>query len=493
MTDPLRTVRTSRLLAWASALLMTTTLAGCDLAPHYEVPLTKVPVTFREAAYFQTAAPADQVQRDAWWELFGDPILNDLESQVDAANPDLATAFAAYQRAKAFAAQARSGSYPQLNLGGFATTNQQSQQRPLRGSSQPNEYLNNAITGQVHYEIDLWDRVENSIKTGRRAAQASAADLESVRLSLHAELASLYVSLRGLDAQAEVLENAVRAYEKALQLTKSRFAGNISAGMDVSRAETQLEAARATLTDIAARRALEEHAIATLVGKMPADLVIPPGAWQLKIPEISPGLPSTLLERRPDVASAERQMAAANSAIGVARAAFFPTISIDGLLGFQSTHFNLLSLPNDFWAIGPGFILPLLDGGLRDATEAAAVAQYQLALGRYRSTVLSAFQEVEDNLSQIRLLAQEAQQVDAAVASAQRTVAMTTSLYKDGAINFLEVVVAQTAELLSERDAASIRTRRLAASVGLVRAIGGGWDRKSLPDKKAIDQLDSKT
>jgi NodT family efflux transporter outer membrane factor (OMF) lipoprotein len=473
--------RCPRRYACWGVLLLTTALSGCDLAPHYQVPLTQVPVNYKEAAVWQKGYPADQVRRGSWWQLFGDPTLNGLEAQVDGANPDLATAYAAFQRAAAFAAEARSGAYPQLSIGGEINSDRQSNRRPTRRPGQPNQYMSNEIDAQAHYEVDLWDRVANSIKAGRQAAQASAADLEATRLSLHAELASDYVMLRGLDAQSGVLTHAVQAFTQALQLTQARFSGDISSEMDVSRAQAQLDGAKAALIDIAASRALEEHAVAALVGKVPAQLTIAPAAWQLVAPSLSPGLPSTLLERRPDVASAERQMAAANSTIGVARAAFYPTLSLDMLYGLQDSGFGLFSLPNELWAVGPGLAMPLFEGGLRDAQEAAAIAAYKEAVGQYRATVLGAFQEVEDDLSQIRLLTGELREEDAAVTAARHTVTMTMNLYRDGATSFLDVVVAQTAELQAEQKAADLRARREEASVGLVRAIGGGWSRADLP------------
>ena len=337
----------------------------------------------------------------------------------------------------------------------------------------------------------MWERAANAIRSGRAAAQASAADLETIRLSLHAELASDYVELRGYDAQARVLESAAAAYRRAVQITRNRFAGKIASGIDVARAETQLGNAEAAIIDTAAKRALVEHAIAVLVGRQPAMFSLPQTRWTLGLPEVSPGLPSTLLERRADVASAERQMAAANYTIGVTRAAFYPNFSLSILYGLQDTGFQLFSLPNDFWAIGPGVALPVFEGGLRDAELAVALAQYRQAEARYRETVLAAFQNVEDELSQLRLLAQETQAQDAAVRAAQRTEAMTTTLYKDGATNFLDVVIAQTAELQSEQAATDLRTRRVLADVALVRALGGGWDVRDLPsfrgDKVAGD------
>jgi NodT family efflux transporter outer membrane factor (OMF) lipoprotein len=461
-------------------------LSGCDLAPTYHLPVMHVGVSYKEAGLWQVAMPADTMKRAAWWKALGDPTLDGLESQVEAANPDLAASLAAFEQARAFAAEAQSGIYPTLSFGGDFTTNRQSNRRPLRGAGQPNQYLANTIDVQASYEIDVWDRIANAIKAGRAAAQASAADLAFAKLSLHAEMAEDYVTLRGFDAQADVLGNAVSSYRQALAVTQARYAGKIASGIDVSRAQTQLADAQAALTDVAASRALIEHAIAALIGKMPAELTILPAAWQLCDVAISIGLPSTLLERRPDIASAERLVAAANATIGETRAAFYPTISLNMLYGLQDTGFNLFSLPNDMWAFGPGLALPLFEGGLRDAEEGAAIAAYQRSVADYRSTVLAAFQQVEDALSQRRLLAGEAGLEAEAVAAARRTVTMTTNLYKDGATSFLDVVVAQTEELKAEQTASSLRTRRLQASVALVRALGGGWTKQDMPALKPL-------
>jgi NodT family efflux transporter outer membrane factor (OMF) lipoprotein len=445
-----------------------------------------VPVAFKEAGVLRPAVPSDAMPRGAWWKIFGDPTLDGLEQQVDGGNPDLAAALAAFQQARAIAAEALSGIYPNLAVGGNITTNRQSARRPLRSPRQPNQYLDNTIDIQAHYEIDFWDRIANAIRAGRAAAQASEADLEFARLSLHAELASDYATLRGFDAQERVLQNAAQAYGRALEITQARFTGKIAPRIDVTRAQTQLDSAQAALTDVVSRRALVEHAIAVLIGKAPAELTIPSGRWALQEAEAPAGLPSTLLERRPDIASAERLVFSANATIGETRAAFYPTISLNLLYGLQDTGFNLFSLPNDMWAVGPGLVLPLFEGGLRDAEEAAAIAAYHQAVAQYRGTVLSAFQEVEDALSQLRLLATERKQEADAVAAAQQTVTMTTNLYKDGATSFLEVIVAQTAELQAEQTDVDLRTRRMQSCIDLIRALGGGWDRRDLPSLKPL-------
>ena len=472
----------SKKQACLAALLV---LSGCDLAPAYHVPLIATPVSYKEASSFERAHPRDGAARGAWWDMFGDPALDALEAQLDQANPSLAASYAALTQSRAIAAEAQSGLFPTLSLGAHINTDRQSDKRPTRGIGQPNQYMDNAIDARAQYEVDLWDRVANTIKAGRDAAQASAADLQTVRLSLHAALAADYIALRGLDAQAQVLAHATDAYRQAVHLTENRFAGKIASGLDVSRAESQLGNAQSAQTDIALQREEMEHAIAVLVGKLPSQLSIAPTGWSLATPQIASGLPSELLERRPDVASAERQMAAANAEIGVARAAFYPTLSLDLLYGLQDTGFNLFSLPNDFWAVGPGLVMPLFEGGLRRAEEAASVAVYRQTAAHYRETVLDAFQQVEDALAQRRFLAKEAAQEDSALQAARRTLEMDNTLYRDGATNFLDVVVAQAEELRSEQAYVDLRTRQRQADLSLIRALGGGWRRRDLPNFKA--------
>ena len=459
--------------------------ARCDLAPKYQVPLVSVPVDYKEAGRWQQAQPADTLARGAWWRMYGDPTLSSLEDRVDSGSPDLAAGLAVANQARAISQEAEAGLYPYLNVGGRINENRQSNRRPFRGRGQPNQSLDNAVTAQATYEVDLWDRVANSIKSGKAAAQASAADLETLRLSLHAELASDYVTMRGLDVETSLLQQTVTAYGSALQLVQNRLAGKIGSELDVTRAQTQLSFAQAQEADLVSRRTLLEHAIAVLVGLPPADLTIAPGLVDLHVPPVAVGLPSTLLQRRPDIAATERIMAAANATIGVARAAFYPTLSLDVLYGLEDTGFNVFSLPNDLWAIGPGLVMPVFQGGLRRAQEAAAVAGYQLAVANYKQTVLVAFQQVEDELSLLRLLGQEERSENAAVAAARRTTALSLTLFTDGAISYLEVVTAQEAELQAQQTAIELHTRRMQASVGLVRALGGGWRTSDLPDMKS--------
>ncbi len=451
-------------------------LAGCSLAPPYQRPTVAVADAYQEAGPWQTAVPGDAVERGDWWHDYADATLDRLEEQVDTANPDLAAAADRYAQAQAYIAEARSGLFPQLGAGALATRNRQSDNRPLRSSTQPDEYKDNLAGAQLDYELDLWGRVRNLVAANQAKAQASAADLASVRLSLHAELADDYITLRGLDAQAKLLADTVNAYAEALTLTGNRFRGGIAAESDVTHAQTQFDTARAQATDVSARRALYEHAIASLTGTSASQFTLAPAIVDLPLPNIPVGVPSTLLERRPDVASAERAAAAANAEIGIARAAFFPTITLTATGGYENTGgAGWLTAPNSFWSIGPHALLSLFDAGLREAEVARARAVFDEASNHYRATVLTAFQQVEDNLALLHLLGDEAVDEDAAAKAATRTLDLALDRYRNGAVNYLEVVEAQTEALQAQRTALDLRERRLQASVGLIRALGGGW------------------
>jgi NodT family efflux transporter outer membrane factor (OMF) lipoprotein len=466
-------------------------LAGCNLAPSYQKPATPTPAGYKEAENWQPARPADTIPKGAWWTIYGDHELDDLEAEVDTGNPTLAEASAAYDRARSLAAEARAGMFPSVQLGGNLSNDKESAKRPLRGTQRPTYYGANTIDGQASYEIDLWGRVRDEVAAGRAAAQAGAADLETVRLMLHAEVADNYMALRGLDEEAKLLADTVAAYQQAYELTSDLYAGKIASDIDVTRAETQLHDAEAQVSDIAARRALHEHAIATLIGKPPASLNIAPAVVKIDVPNIPTGLPSTLLERRPDIAAAERQVAASNQLIGVAKAAFYPTITLGAEAGMQATNLGLLDLPNDFWSIGPSLSLPIFEGGLLRAKLGAAKAAFEEASERYRSTVLNAFQEIEDSLALLHWLEKEGQEQQAAARSAQQTLDMSMSLYKNGADSYLDVVTAQTSALVAERAVLALQTRRVQASIQLIRALGGGWSTDQLPDIKAAANLTS--
>ena len=462
-------------------------LVGCDFAPAYAPPVIAIPAAYKEAGPWHYAEPADDVPRGPWWEAYGDLQLNALEEQVNISNITLVAEVAIYDQARAYALEAESGLYPSIGTGGSLTTNKQSMHRPLRPARHESNYFgNNTLDAQANFEIDVWGRIRDFANAGKNIAQATAADLETLRLSLHAELASDYVALRGLDQDIKLLSDTVVAYQKALTLVQNRFSGDIASGVDVAQAETQLSSAKALVSDYQSRRSLLEHAIAVLIGQMPANFSIAESAAPLALPGTPSVVPSTLLQRRPDIASAERRTAASNQLIGVAEAAFYPRFSLSALGGFQDTALNLLSLPNSFWAVGPAFALPLFEGGLRHAELAGAKAAFEQSSAEYRQTVLEAFQEVEDNLALLHWLAQSSKDQDAAAVAADRSVTLALTLYRDGAENYLQVVIAQTEALSAERAALSYHTRLLQASVGLVKALGGGWDVAELPPMKAF-------
>jgi NodT family efflux transporter outer membrane factor (OMF) lipoprotein len=464
------------------ALAANVMVGGCSFAPRYQLSPTPAPVAFKEQGPWTTATPAEQLRRGAWWTLYDDPELDALESRIETSNPTLAESVARFDQSNAFAREAQAGLLPTVSANASATRNRQSNDRPLRSASQPSYYAADTIQGTAAYELDLWGRLRNLAAAARAQTQASAADEEMVRLSLEAELADDYVRLRGLDAQAALLRQTVDDYARANQLTNIRHAGGVASGVDVGRSTTQLEAARAQVNDVAAQRALYEHAIASLVGQTPSSLSIPARSATLALPNVPAGLPSTLVQRRPDVAAAERDAAAANFQIGVAKAAFFPDISLQALGGFQNTGgADLIGAPDSFWTLGPALSQTIFDGGLRRARLAASRAAFTEASQAYRAVVLRAFQEVEDNLALLNHLAAESADEDAAVVAARRTEALTLIRYRDGAVNYLEVVIAQNAALDAERSAIALRTRRLQASVALIRALGGGWDVNLLP------------
>lgn len=464
------------------------TISGCSLAPTYHVPVTPMPPSaYKELGDWQPANPSDQLVRGQWWQRYHDSTLNNLESRLNQSNPDLAAALARYDNARAYVAQAEAGQYPTINAEVNSLRNRQSDHRPLRGSNQPNVYDANTAGVEVDYELDFWGRVRNQVIAGKANAQASAADLESMQLSLQAELANSYFKIRGLDAQEKLVSDTVAAYQRALDLTQTRHNGGVASGLDVSRAQTQYQTTRALLTDIAAQRALYEHAIGSLVGESASTFTLAPMVMNFTLPNIPVGLPSTLLQRRPDIAAAERRAAAANAEIGVARAAYYPNLTLTALGGYQNTgQTGWLSAPNTFWSIGPSALLTLFDAGRHKAEVAEARAHLDEAGANYRSIVLKGFQQVEDNLSLLNLLKQESDNENAAVNAANRTLNLAMIRYREGIINYLDVVTAQAAVLQAQRTELDISTRQLEASVGLIRALGGGWSTSDLSKDKPL-------
>ncbi|AFN56411.1 NodT family efflux transporter outer membrane factor (OMF) lipoprotein [Zymomonas mobilis] len=463
--------------------LMTTVIwgglvSGCSFAPDYHKPTAKdikdMPVAYKEGGAWTSAQPADEAPRGAWWKIFDDTHLNDLEDRIEKNSPQLAEALARYQRSQAYVKEVRSGLFPSISVNSSI-----SRQRVFRnpGSTYSPYIYNPSIAGGgISYEADIWGRIRNMVKAGKAMAEASAADMGSIRLSLQAELADNYMQLRGLDAQAALYRETVAAYMRALQLTVARHDGGAVSGVDVERARMQLSATRSELSQVMAHRALLEHAIAVLIGEQPSNFSIEPVDMINTPPVIPVSAPSQLLERRPDIASAERQMAAANAAIGSAIAAFFPTISLSANGGSDSAASSLLSAPSGFWALGPAMgVLPLFQGGRRRARVKEARADFDATAASYRDTVLKAFQEVEDQMALANWLANAHADQEFAVTAAKRANNLATIRYKEGAANYLEVVIAQTAELQNRRQALIIQTQRLQAGVGLIRAFGGGW------------------
>jgi NodT family efflux transporter outer membrane factor (OMF) lipoprotein len=468
----------------ALSAMLCATLGACSLAPPLKVPEVPVAASYREGAPWSQAQPADELPRGAWWTLYGDEQLNALQQRLIANSPDLAAALARYNQAKAISDESRSGLFP--SLAGIANVqrDRQSELAPLRvlGPNSPNQYGSATIGLQANYEFDLWGRIRNQVNSSSFSAQAAQADLESARLSLQAQLADSYIALRGLEREAVLLADTVAAYARAVELTTKRRGAGIASGLDVARAQTQLESARSLAEQTLAQRALIEHAIAALVGESASSFTIEPRLAGIVLPQIPAGVPSTLLQRRPDIAAAQRRIAAANANIGVARAAFFPAVTLSALAGFQSSNIaNFISAPNIFWATGPSLFLTLFDAGKRDAEVARTRAVLDETGAQYRGVVLGAFQQVEDNLALLDKYRAAAESERAAVAAAQKSLDFATARYRQGAVNYLEVVTSQTATLQTQREALDLDTRQRRASVQLIRALGGGWSASAQP------------
>jgi NodT family efflux transporter outer membrane factor (OMF) lipoprotein len=456
-------------------------LAACSLAPHYQRPDTATaPAEYQESKGWKLATPSDTEARGPWWSVFQEATLNTLESQVTEANQDLKAAYARLQKARAQTRIARADQLPSATADASVNRTKASVNSPTYDSRDPAEYTDSIAGVTLSYEIDLFGRVRNTIADARATEQATAGDVATLDLDLRADLAEDYFALRGLDAQQELLDHTVADYQRALGLTEALYRGGMAANTDVLQARAQLESARTAAEDSILRRTQFEHAIATLVGQQASNFKLPPEPLPptLAPPPINLGLPSQLLERRPDVAAAERRVAAANARIGVTRAAFFPVFSLAGTAGTESFSLaNWMLAPSRFWSIGPQGVLTLLDGGLRKAKSAAVVAAYDEQVANYRASVLTAFQEVEDDLAALRQLEQESSSQTAAVAATKGALDQANYRYRSGLVTYLEVVSTENAALVARITAINIDTRRLTASVLLIRALGGDWNR----------------
>src|SRR6202522_2530337 len=464
-----------RLLAGSAAL--TLLLGACSLAPPLKTPVIPAGDAYKEGGAWAQAQPADRLPRDSWWTLYGNAELDTLQTQLIAANPTLAAAFANYAQARALADQARAGLFPTLGLNAGVQRSRESVNAPLISSAVPRYFDTNVLGGSVSYELDLWGQIRNEVKEGEANAAAAGADLENARLSLIGQLVNDYIQLRSLDRSSKILDDTVIAYARALGLTEQRHGAGIAPGLDVSQAQTQLNAARSQASQTLAQRALMEHAIAALLGVSASTFSIERAIVDIKQPQIPTGIPATLLQRRPDIAGAQRRMMAANANIGVARAAYYPSITLGGSGGFESTSFsNWLTAPSTFWAIGPNALLTVFDGGLRKAQVAQARAEFDASAATYRSTVVSAFQQVEDDLATLNHYHDATVEEKAAVDAAQRTLDFAMTLYKQGATDYLTVVTSQTALLQTQLQVLNLNTIQLTASVDLILALGGGWE-----------------
>jgi NodT family efflux transporter outer membrane factor (OMF) lipoprotein len=450
-------------------------LAGCDFAPDYAPPPTPVAAAYTENSDWKTAEPADAAPRGDWWSRFGDGRLDDLEKRIDQSSPTLAQALAAHDQALAAAGIAEAAQLPTLDYN--ASGNRIQRSRNAATKYNPNLY--NDFSGQLNFswEIDLWGRVRNLVAAARDRAQASEADLAGVKLSLESDLAADYLALQGYDALQELLDRTVKDDEEALAYTTRRHEGGVAAQVDVDQAEAQLATAKTQDTDNRLLRAQLEHAIAILVGEAPANFSLPPKMLEGTPPKVAAGLPSTLLERRPDVAAAERRVAAANADIGVARAAYFPVFDLSAAIGLDSARTNnLLRAASKTWAFGASAAGPLFDAGLTDNLVDQAHAVLRQAVASYQQTVLGAYRDVEDNLVALHRLEEEADTSEEAVGAAKRALDQAETRYKGGIATYLEVITAQNVYLSAQSTAIDIRTRRMTASVRLVQALGGGWE-----------------
>ncbi|HTZ88722.1 MAG TPA: efflux transporter outer membrane subunit [Alloacidobacterium sp.] len=465
-------------------------IAGCTVGPNYKRPTAPVPPAFKEIApppsipngSWKQVQPSDQVLRGKWWEIYNDPQLNALEEKVAISNQTLKAATEQYFSARAAIQTYRANYFPTLSAGPAISRQHLSNTRPTYVPGAVSQYNDFVLAGQASWEPDLWGQVRRSVESARASAQASAADLANVELSVRSELAQDYFELRGLDLQKQLLDNTVISYADYLNLTRTRFKGGVATDSDVALAETQLKSTQAQDIDVGVARAQYEHAIATLIGEPASSFGLAQAPLSLPLPQVPPGLPSQLLERRPDIAGMERRADAANAQIGIAISAYYPNITLTGTGGFESKNPGTwIQGPSSLWSLGASASELLFDAGRRHAVTEEARDNYEVTVANYRESVLNAFQEVEDNLAALRILDEESVTQAAAVAAAERSLRISTTRYKQGLDDYLVVLVAQTTLLTNQRTQADITTRQFAANVLLIKALGGGWDTTQLP------------
>jgi NodT family efflux transporter outer membrane factor (OMF) lipoprotein len=483
--------------ATLAPLIALALLAGCKpVGPNYNRPGYQAPAAYKETGAstavvpppnpagggWQPANPSDGLLKGKWWEIYQDPQLNRLEERIATDNQNLRQASETYLAAHDQVKVARAALFPTVSAGAATSRNDVSKNGPLYNSTRPGGYGDFQLEGEASWEPDFWGRIRRTVEQARDTAQASAADLAGVDLALHSEMASDYFQLRGLDSDIKLLEGTVKSLEGQLDLTERRFKGGIGTQVDVAQAQTLLEQTRAQLVDLGVARAQYEHAIGTLANYTPAEFSIPPTPLDIDLPKVPVGVPSQLLERRPDIAAAERRTAAANAQIGIAVSAFYPTITLNGTGGFESMRAGTwLQGPSALWSLGAQAAELLFDAGQRHALTDQARHTYEANTAAYRSTVLAAFNDIEDQLSGLRIMEQESTVERRAVESAQHSYDLSNQRYKGGVTSYLEVLTAEDTLIQNQRTAIDLTTRQFVASVGLVRSLGGGWDSTQLP------------
>jgi len=471
-----------RPVRWLGLGLCAVFLSACAVGPDYKKPEMTTPAQFKQAEGWRQAAPSDALARGAWWELYGDAQLNGLVEKLNSSNQTVAQFEAQYRQAKALVRSARGAFFPTLDLSA-------SKNRSSQGTGSSSSSLTSSSSGirdtystqlGVSWEADVWGKLRRGLEADKASAQASLADLASMQLSLQSELVQNYLQLRVIDEQKRLLESTVDAYQRSLTMTQNQYRAGISGKDAVAQAQTQLKTTQADLIDLIWQRAQFENAIAVLMGQAPADFNLAATTAIPALPQIPLELPSQLLERRPDIAAAERSVMAANANIGVAKAAYYPDLTLSMSGGYSSSTFtNWISLPNRFWSVGPQLAMTLFDGGQRSAEVDRTEAVYDQTVAQYRQTVLNGFQEVENYLVQLKVYEDEAGVRTEALMSARESLRLTNNQYKAGLIAYLDVVNVQTTALSNERSVLTLLQSRLIASVQLIAALGGGWSAES--------------